>query len=207
VIEADRADDAALARGLKREEDEHAFGSVNINLDRLKRVADARQWLALHCDSPIEVILGSFLFATMQELAFAPFVPRLCLTVEALIRPATEILLIPQFQWGRYRVDLALRIPTTPPRVLFIECDGREFHSTEQQIARDKGRQQEMVDAGYPVFRLPARKSTSIRGLRGLSFGARICSRLALASHTSLARGRVPQRCGFLTCKVQAHPT
>lgn len=59
--------------------------------------------------------------------------------------------LIPQYPWGRYRVDLALRKPTG--EMIFIECDGEEFHSTPEQIARDEARQREMTEAGIPVIR------------------------------------------------------
>lgn len=132
---------------------EVVYDPTRLDLSSLKRVVEARAWLKPHCESPIELILGSFLFAIMQELAFEPYAPTLCLTFEAPTRPASEILLIPQFRWGRYRVDFAIRIPSEPRRILFVECDGHDFHANGQQRARDRGRDQEMVDARYPVFR------------------------------------------------------
>jgi very-short-patch-repair endonuclease len=58
------------------------------------------------------------------------------------------IYLIPQFQIGRYRIDLAL-----PEKKLAIECDGKEWHSTEEQIKRDNIRQKEIEDLGWVVIR------------------------------------------------------
>jgi very-short-patch-repair endonuclease len=125
-----------------------------LNFERLRRVVYARQWLLRHCESPIEAILGAWLITLMKEQVWPPYRAHMCVWRDAPARRATEMLLIPQFRWMRYRIDLTLRVPTTPRRIVFIECDGEEFHyATEQQIARDKGRQQEMMDARYPVFR------------------------------------------------------
>lgn len=59
--------------------------------------------------------------------------------------------LIPQYVWGSFRVDFALRKPNG--FLIFIECDGREFHSSPEQVERDAARERVMVDAGYPVVR------------------------------------------------------
>jgi very-short-patch-repair endonuclease len=133
--------------------------SWSANLKRLRRVVDARQWLLPHCESPIEVVLGAWLFALMQEHVLAPYRPHMCLGSDAQMRLATEMLLIPQYRWMRYRIDLTLRVPTKPRRIVFIECDGKEFHrATQQQMALDRGRQQEITDAGYPFFRFSGRE-------------------------------------------------
>jgi very-short-patch-repair endonuclease len=122
-----------------------------IDLDRLWRLAETRAWLTPHCESPIEITLGAHLFVFMQDNGFSP---KLCLSCEAPTRPANEVLLIPQFRWERYRGDFVIRIPGTPRQLLFIECDGRDFHrATTQQIERDRGRDQEMIDVGHKVFR------------------------------------------------------
>lgn len=104
------------------------------------------------CESHIEVLLGSYLLMAFEEYVYGG--ATMCLPEQAADHPATEVLIIPQFPWMQYRVDFAVRIPRTPPRFLFVECDGHEFHqATPQQIEHDKRRDQEMTDAGYRVVR------------------------------------------------------
>lgn len=51
-----------------------------------------------------------------------------------------------QFAIGNYFADMAF-----PEQRLVIECDGKEFHSTPEQIARDKQRDIFMQDLGWTV--------------------------------------------------------
>lgn len=54
---------------------------------------------------------------------------------------AEGFVLMTQVKVGPYRADIMLaddRI--APPRKLVIECDGRDFHSSDQQIDRDRRR-------------------------------------------------------------------
>jgi hypothetical protein len=135
----------------ERIEYEETFPQKPTKQRLLWRIEEARAWLTPHCESPIEITLGAHLFVFMDSNGFDP---KFCLSFEAPTRPADEVLLIPQFRWERYRADFVIRIPGTPRQLLFIECDGRDFHhATAQQIERDRGRDQEMIDAGHKVFR------------------------------------------------------
>lgn len=117
----------------------------------LDRIA-ASYCLAPFCESPIEIELGSQLFSVLSGYRDL-FVTTICPNDEAPSRAPDEVLIVPQFRFARYRTDLAVRFPWLPRRWVFVECDGKEFHSTAEQIVRDRGRQQEMMDAGFRVFR------------------------------------------------------
>lgn len=82
------------------------------------------------CESPIEVDLGAHL---------------------VLLLAGGKRRLAPQYRWRRWRMDFALLQDRKP--VLFIECDGREFHSTPQQIASDRAKDRAAKEAGIPLLR------------------------------------------------------
>jgi len=94
-----------------------------------------------HTDSPIETMLAVAILRQWQDIEFR--------TYDA--GPARGWTLIPQYPWGKYRVDLALRKPDG--FLIFIECDGKDFHSSPEQVERDMVRERAMVEAGYPVVR------------------------------------------------------
>jgi hypothetical protein len=94
-----------------------------------------------HTESPIETLLAVAILRQWPDVEFR--------THEA--GPARGWTLIPQYPWGKYRVDLALRNPDG--YLIFIECDGKDFHSSPEQVERDMVREQLMLDAGYPVVR------------------------------------------------------
>lgn len=58
--------------------------------------------------------------------------------------------LFAQLPIGGYRTDIALVDGTAR---LIIECDGREFHSTETQVQNDRRRDRDLVRAGWRVIR------------------------------------------------------
>jgi very-short-patch-repair endonuclease len=59
--------------------------------------------------------------------------------------------LMPQFKWRRYRIDWALQVPGKP--LIFIECDGNEFHTKAEDVARDRRRDIMIRRAGIRLFR------------------------------------------------------
>jgi len=97
--------------------------------------------VAVHTESPIETMLAVAILRQWPDVEFR--------TYDA--GPARGWTLIPQYLWGSFRVDLALRKPDG--YLIFIECDGRDFHSSPEQVERDTVREQLMLDAGYPVVR------------------------------------------------------
>ncbi|MCU1293066.1 MAG: hypothetical protein JWP08_1916 [Bryobacterales bacterium] len=94
-----------------------------------------------HTESPIETMLAVAILRQWPDMEFR--------THDA--GPGKGWSLIPQYPWGSFRVDLALRKPDG--FLIFIECDGHEFHSSPEQVERDRIREQMMVDRGYPVVR------------------------------------------------------
>lgn len=133
-------------------EEDHDFKPAGLDLQRLERLAQARHFLTPLCESPIEIALGASLFRVLSAFPEL-FVTTLCRNNEAPDRAVDEVLIVPQFRWERYRADLAVRFPWLARRWVFVECDGKDFHSTARQVAQDRGRQQEMTDAGFRVFR------------------------------------------------------
>lgn len=94
-----------------------------------------------YTESPIETMLAVAILRQWQDVEFR--------TPDA--GPGRGWTLIPQYPWGSFRVDLALRKPNG--FLIFIECDGKDFHSSPEQVERDAVREQLMLDAGYPVVR------------------------------------------------------
>lgn len=54
----------------------------------------------------------------------------------------------PQVPCGKYRIDLVLRAYR-----IAIECDGKEFHSSPQQKARDRRKNAYLRENGWTVLR------------------------------------------------------
>jgi hypothetical protein len=97
-------------------------------------------------DSPIETILGAAIVLCFQNHG-----KPLILASE----PSPEgksLLLVPQFKWAIYRSDWAIYNPKTTGALL-IECDGKDFHSTVNQISHDMRKDQAAHDRGYLTMR------------------------------------------------------
>ena len=60
--------------------------------------------------------------------------------------------LIPQFKWRSYRIDWSIERPNGKP-LIFIECDGSEFHTRPDQIAKDRIRDIQIRRSGIKLFR------------------------------------------------------
>jgi hypothetical protein len=105
-----------------------------------------------HCESPIEAILGGQLKIKLQQ-AFPNLKFMRCSQSEYGGHGSDCLLLIPQFKWDRYRFDFAVAGPFVDRELVFIECDGAEFHSTPEQQARDQEKTATADKAGIPVFR------------------------------------------------------
>ena len=54
-----------------------------------------------------------------------------------------------QFKVGNYRIDLAF-----PKHLLAIECDGKEWHSSQEQIERDQRKDKFLKENGWKVVRV-----------------------------------------------------
>ena len=82
------------------------------------------------CESPIERRLAVFLVPTAERWGFK---------------------VILQFKHDRFRYDFA--IEKDGKVVAVIECDGREFHSTDEQLSNDAAKNLSARRAGFVMFR------------------------------------------------------
>lgn len=66
-----------------------------------------------------------------------------------------------QVPCGKYRIDIAL-----PGHHIAIECDGKAYHSTDEQKARDKRKNAYLKKNGWKVLRFSgSRISKDIKGV------------------------------------------
>lgn len=100
--------------------------------------------ITARCESPIEVAFGASLLFLFPEVQFLE--PN---ATRDLDRPC----LIPQLWWKQYRIDFALCAAGKKDPAVFIECDGREFHSTSEQISRDRAKDAAAQTAGIHMMR------------------------------------------------------
>lgn len=103
--------------------------SVGAVAKEVAAIAEVAMKLRPECESPIEVDLG----AHILRLLSLPF------------------RLQPQFRMGRFRYDFAIMFDEHA--VLLIECDGKEFHSTEEQIENDRRKDEQAHLAGIKIIR------------------------------------------------------
>lgn len=54
-----------------------------------------------------------------------------------------------QLKIGRYRVDIAF-----PEKMIVVECDGKEWHSSDEQIEYDRQRDAYLKSLGWKVIRV-----------------------------------------------------
>lgn len=99
-------------------------------------------------DSPIETILGAAVLLLFKN-AGKPLL--LCMPAD-LETAERRLLLVPQFAWSIYRSDWALYNPKTTGALL-IECDGKDFHSSADQVAHDRKKDAAAHDRGYLSMR------------------------------------------------------
>lgn len=106
-----------------------------------------------NCDSPIEELLGAYLLTVFREndckLHLCHFA--------GVSKLRNERLLVSQFKWHHYRTDWAIIQPSESDRALLIECDGRDFHSSPEQIDHDKKKDSAAHDYGHLTMRFPGR--------------------------------------------------
>lgn len=62
-------------------------------------------------------------------------------------------LLMHQYIWCNYRIDWVIKVTFLKRPYFFIECDGQEYHSSENQILYDKQKNEKIRNAGIQIFR------------------------------------------------------
>lgn len=99
-------------------------------------------------DSPIETIVGAAVLMFFER-AGVPL--KLCKMIDLRTAP-DALLLVPQFAWSYYRSDWAIMNPRRAG-ILLIECDGKDWHSSEEQKAHDTKKDLAALDCGYLTLR------------------------------------------------------
>lgn len=102
-----------------------------------------------HCESPIEFAFAMAFTDHKRVHTFAPDdVP------ESF--HDKSVLMVPQLKVMNYRLDFAVLFQVDGRLQKWaVECDGREWHSTEQQVSRDQSRDQALASNGWRVLRYP----------------------------------------------------
>jgi very-short-patch-repair endonuclease len=122
-----------------------SIGEISIGLmERLQHFVQ----LSGSTDSPIETHVGA---AVLMLFARAGKPLKLCQMIDVR-KAADELLLVPQFAWSHYRSDWAILNPRRAGALL-IECDGKDYHSTVNQIAHDNRKDAAALERGYLTMR------------------------------------------------------
>jgi very-short-patch-repair endonuclease len=121
----------------------------------------AKSWAAKeiskYCESPIELILGMELWMAVLGFSNYDYLPCCCSQKEFYEGNNLDedcLTLIPQYEWQNYRIDFAICFPVAGCfYLIFVECDGKEFHDTPEQKWRDQQKNIAAEQAGIPLFR------------------------------------------------------
>jgi very-short-patch-repair endonuclease len=129
------------------------FNQLTIALRPLleKRAGKTFQKLNDLCESPIELLLGATLLHhnEMDDTAFR--YQRLVLAKNS--QQAPDFAIIPQFRWHGFRIDFCILVRDFK-FLLFIECDGADFHNlNHQQREADERKNAAFSDAGIKCLR------------------------------------------------------
>jgi len=123
-------------------EEDRGFEPIGNAALRIMPLVELSGAVAKHTESPIETMLAvAILVQHGPAVEFRAYGDGY----------GPQWTLIPQHPFGRYRADFALR--HVDGRMFFVECDGRDFHSSPEQVDYDSCRDAEMRAAGYEVFR------------------------------------------------------
>jgi len=99
-------------------------------------------------ESPIEAIFGAKL-----ALALRPVCEELGWTFSVGARCDADVSLHPQYPLHRFRYDFAIIVKGQSQPLLLIECDGKQFHSTEEQQVNDRLKDKAALEAGVQLVR------------------------------------------------------
>jgi very-short-patch-repair endonuclease len=87
----------------------------------------------------------------MQKICESPIEIEFAVAFEWLARG--RFIAEPQFKLGIYRYDFLIR-SISGKAIMLVECDGKEFHSTPEQILNDICKNKVGRENGLHVFRL-----------------------------------------------------
>lgn len=123
---------------------------------RALETAGAAMDIAGAAESPIEEMLGGALTAELRR-RYTPEQFGIYNPSEPNEHPHGCMMLVTQFDLLRFRYDFAMRVQGFPRPFLLIECDSKQFHSTPEQIANDRRKDECAFRHAIPLIRLAGR--------------------------------------------------
>jgi len=107
--------------------------------------------LSRQTESPIETIFLMDLKICLREMN-QPFL--ICRQDQKLrFDENSHLLIIPQFWWKFWRFDFAFKWPLKAMPSVIVECDGKQFHSSPEQIAKDRAKDEEAKRLNIQLLR------------------------------------------------------
>ena len=129
----------------KEEEATGEFKPIGeVQVDVIAAAAEAYK-IAGITESPIETLFGA---------RFSLHAQRLCSNDGwsfGIGDSSADLVLRPQFPLGRFRYDFAVIARGIP--VVLIECDGKDFHSSDEQMANDDAKNKAAHEVGLILLR------------------------------------------------------
>lgn len=108
--------------------------------------------LAPQVESEIELML----LATFQIVTH---ISALTVAIGEEFDESKHLLITPQFKWQGYRIDFCFRPRRDPADMVFVECDGHDFHErTKEQAEHDRSKDRAIQSAGIPILRFTGRE-------------------------------------------------
>lgn len=102
------------------------------------------------CESPIEEQMG---VALLDVFRTAGYELQIWTPDRIESCPSDAVVLVPQFKWGGFfRSDFALWDQETR-RAILIECDGKDFHSSPDQVDHDRKKDAAASALGFRTIR------------------------------------------------------
>jgi very-short-patch-repair endonuclease len=96
------------------------FMPLSVGLARTLDTIAIAHALAPKCESPIEVDFGTRMIKVLRVI------------------DDDTLSLASQYSIGPFRYDFAITREGRPQPVILVECDGREFHQSKEQLANDR---------------------------------------------------------------------
>lgn len=151
----DEADEVTIAEFSERICSKDTFSRIGQVVPTVVDNAAIAVSIAPRTESPIEVLFGveALKYFRVRYRKHPTMRFECCEHAAEYTFVVDHTLLIYQYPWRNYRIDWVLKVTFLRQPYFFIECDGREFHSSEQQLLRDRLKDEAIRSAGIQVFR------------------------------------------------------
>ncbi len=113
------------------------------------------------CKSPIErILLGALVW---NQYTTTPSIVGIWDSIRGFEKPPTDVVIAPSYHTNGYCVDFAVFINARDkePIKIAVECDGYDYHSSPEQLMRDKRRDRTLEIAGWRMMRFTGSEITA----------------------------------------------